>query len=374
MLSNKLKDIVKKSTSLFLVTLIICLSFTKVQASDLDDAISDITGAGSATGTVTIGYGGFSVASNIGYRIYVLDGNGNTVNEKVSDILYQKPEANTQMKSTQKGEKVTSDDYVYYTLAKDLGIPRVIKDQGNDGWTSNYEEVKQWLLSNDEDDNNNTIRLINDYLGAEVKEEFISRDSECFFCIEPIFECGIFTSGQTCRGLFYGTTRNWLQICDALNIGTDSFLGGPIYNVMTKCIYINDNYNNLGLKAPTDLDTNSLGELMSHGYGLGMIYHGVLDISTFYQTHTYDYEHHADVPEKAPEPPETPAEYAKGKTIIKCYEDYSTSNSSSKVLDSYKWFGRSDTVAIIKIEDEAAGNGYTLTDWFTSSDVCNTDN
>ena len=395
---EKLKQFTKKAVSISLSALltISTLGINSVYAGNK----SDIAGTGVGGGDTYAQYA-FSETSNVGYRIYCLDENGNTVkdesgNERVVDIIFKEQEDvlyNTLDDLTLTTQKGVESNNIKASAAKFMKMPRIIWTDQNNDWHSNYEELRDWLLGasdpeivgeqlNEDGEQVSWLNyIIGNYLGQTVHDTFNSRET-IYFCIEPIWNTGWFTggSGDSQYGFFYGTSRNWLNKAndELSNGGKGSFLGDCIYGIMQQCIFVKNTYSSMGMNGVSDdiEDSTDYNILTDHSFGVGLIYNG--DTPDYdpkdYQTHTYDYEHHADVPEKAPEAPETPAEYVKGKTIIKCYEDYSTSNSSSKVLDSYKWFGRSDTVAIIKIEDEAAGNGYTLTDWFTSSNYCNTDN
>ena len=75
---------IKHSASLIITfILIIIMNITPIFALD-----SDMNGGGQTSGTQSA-LKGFSVSSNIGYRVYVLDNDGNTVADKVTDILYK---------------------------------------------------------------------------------------------------------------------------------------------------------------------------------------------------------------------------------------------------------------------------------------------
>ena len=392
---ENLKQFTKKAVSISLSALltISTLGTSQVYAENKVDML----GGGSTGGDQSAAYG-FSENSNVGYRIYCLDEDGNTVKdengkEKVVDILFREILYRTDDEvalTTQKGVDVKR---IRINVASTMNMPKIIWTDSDGNWHSNYEELRDYLLNSSDPEivgeqltsNGEQVSwlqyIIGTYLGQNVYDTYYSRET-IYFCIETLWNTGWFTggSGDSRYGFFYGTSRNWLNKANnELEAGgKGSFLGNCIYGIMQQCIFLKNTYSSMGMWGVSDdiEDSTDYDILADYSFGVGLIYNG--DTPDYdpkdYETHTYDYEHHADVPEKAPEAPETPAEYVKGKTIIKCYEDYSTSNSSSKVLDSYKWFGRSDTVAIIKIEDEAAGNDYTLTDWFTSSNYCNTDN
>lgn len=389
---EKLKQFTKKAISISLSALltISTLGINSVYAGNTVDML----GGGSTGGDQSAAYG-FSENSNVGYRIYCLDEDGNTIKddtgkEKVVDILFREILYRTDDEvalTTQKGVDVKR---IRINVASTMKMPKIIWTDSDGNWHSNYEELRDYLLSSSDPEivgeqisgkgNQETwlYYIIRNYLGDKIWEEFDSREN-IYFCIEPLWNTGWFTggSGDSRYGFFYGTSRNWLNKANnELEAGgKGSFLGNCIYGIMQQCIFLKNTYSSMGMWGVSDdiEDSTDYDILSDYSFGVGLIYNA--DTPGYepkdYETHTYDYEHHADIPEKAPE---TPDEYNKNKTIIKCYEDYSTSNSSGKALESYKWFGRSNTASIIKIEDEAAGNGYTLTDWFTSSNYCNTSN
>lgn len=82
---RKKKHLISMIISFILITI---LNITPIFALDYD-----VNGGGESSGTESASKG-FSVESNLGYRVYVLDSEGNTVADKVTDILYKKPTAN----------------------------------------------------------------------------------------------------------------------------------------------------------------------------------------------------------------------------------------------------------------------------------------
>lgn len=330
--------------------LIIVMNITPVLALN-----SDMSGGGEAGGTESASKG-FSVSSNIGYRVYVLDSEGNTVADKVTDILYKAPTANAGSWKTQTG---SSTSKVETSAAKDMGMPRVIKEEGNK-WYSNSDELKEWILSeSDSDITGNTdtwlANILSEYLGEDVIEEFNSRD-DYYFCIEPIFNTGIFTAGSNSyRGMYYGTSHNWIEFCNSKGIGEGTFLGACIYETMQECIYIDNDYSNLNLSAPTNHSDNSYEEISKHGYGLGLFWNNEGGGGNTPSIHTWDYTL-GETPGKAPLPDDE-QDY-QDIIICKYYEDY----ENGKLVKTESFFRPSEP-KLITIEDEI---NYKVAEWFTT--------
>lgn len=328
--------------------LIITLNVASVFALD-----SDMSGGGESGGTESASKG-FSVESNIGYRVYVLDSEGNTVADKVTDILYKAPTANGGSWKTQTG---SSTSKVETSAAKDMGMPRVIKEEGT-RWYSNFNELKEWLMSTNEEYNNPNLEyIIGYYLGEDVVEEFNSRD-DYYFCIEPIFNTGVFTAGSNSyKGMFYGTSHNWVEFCNSKGIGSGTFLGACIYETMQECIYIDNDYSNLNLSAPTNHDDNSYEEISDHSYGLGLFWNNEFIDGKTPSIHTWDYTL-GETPGKAPLP-EDEEDY-QDIIICKYYEDY----TDGKLVKTESFFQPAEP-KLITIEDEPQ---YKVAEYFTTSD------
>lgn len=329
--------------------LIITLNVASVFALD-----SDMSGGGESSGTESASKG-FSVESNIGYRVYVLDSEGNTVADKVTDILYKAPTANGGSWKTQTG---SSTSKVETSAAKDMGMPRVIKEEGT-RWYSNFDELKAWLISdNDDYGNKNIEHIMKEYLGEDVVEEFNSRD-DYYFCIEPIFNTGVFTAGSNSyKGMYYGTSKNWIEFCNERGIGAGTFLGSCIYETMQECIYIDNDYTNLGLLAPSNHSDNSYEEISGHAYGLGLFWNNEGGGGKTPSIHTWDYDLDTQ-PGKAPLPDDE--KNYQDIIICKYYEDY----TDGKLIKTESFFRPSEP-KLITIEDEPA---YKVAEWFTTSDA-----
>lgn len=314
---------------------------------------SDMSGSGESSGSESASKG-FSVESNIGYRVYVLDNEGNTVANKVTDILYHKYTANAGSWKTQTG---SSTSKVETSAAEDMKMPRVLKEENN-VWLSNFDTLKEWLLSDNEDyGQTNLSYIIENYLGEDVVEEFNSRD-DYYFIIEPIFNCGVFTAGSNSyAGMFYGTSRNWINLYINNKIGTGSFLGNVVYTTMANCVYTNNDYNEISLYAPTDFSDKSAEELLKHTYGLGLFWNVELGGGgNTPKIHTWDYDL-GETPGKSPLP-DNEEDY-QDIIICKYYEDY----ENNKLTKTESFFRPSEP-KLISIEDEPT---YKVAEWFTTN-------
>lgn len=314
---------------------------------------SDMSGSGESSGSESASKG-FSVESNIGYRVYVLDNEGNTVANKVTDILYHKYTANAGSWKTQTG---SSTSKVETSAAEDMKMPRVLKEENN-VWLSNFDTLKEWLLSDNEDyGQTNLSYIIENYLGEDVVEEFNSRD-DYYFIIEPIFNCGVFTgrSSNSYAGMYYGTSRNWINLYINNKIGTGSFLGNVVYTTMANCVYTNNDYNDISLYAPTDFSDKSAEELLKHTYGLGLFWNNEFSKGKTPSIHTWDYNLDTQ-PGKAPLPDDE-QDY-QDIIICKYYEDY----EDNKLAKTESFFRPSEP-KLINIEDEPE---YKVAEWFTTS-------
>lgn len=344
-------------SSILVLILIFALN---INAYALD---SDLNGSGSTTGTQAASKG-FSVNSNIGYRIYCLDSDGNTINNAVADILYFKPASNSKFNwQTQTGATVTDR---YASAADNMKMPRIIKEEGN-AWVSNFDTLREWLLSDSDPeitDNSDPWlgNIIKKYLGEDTYNEFEGSREDIYFIIEPIFNCGVFTGNgsNSYAGMYYGTSRNWLSLYINNEIGTGSFLGNVVYTTMANCVYTNNDYNDISLYAPTDFSDKSAEELLKHTYGLGLFWNSeVIDTGGKAPSiHTWDYTL-GETPGKAPLP-EDEEDY-QDIIICKYYEDY----EDNKLVKTESFFRPSEP-KLITIEDEPA---YKVAEWFTTSDA-----
>ena len=346
---RKKKHLVSMIISFILITI---LNITPIFALN-----SDVNGAGNTGGDQAASHG-FSVSSNIGYRVYVLDNEGNTVADSVADILYHAPTANAGSFKTQVGSETTNKQS---TAATDMKMPRVIKEE-NKRWVSNADELREWLVSTSDseitgNEDNWITNIIKNYLSEEVFEEFNSRD-DYYFCIEPIFNTGVFTTVQanSYKGMYYGTSKNWIEFCNSKGIGAGTFLGACIYETMQECIYIDNDYSNLNLSAPSNHSDNSYEEISKHAYGLGLFWNNEFSNGKTPKIHTWDYDLE-ETPGKAPLPDDE-QDY-QDIIICKYYEDY----ENNKLVKTESFFRPSEP-KLITIEDEPT---YKVAEWFTTN-------
>ena len=193
------------------------------------DQQTDISGNDGGRGDETAS-NGFSVGSNVGWRLYVLDKDGLPQSEAI-DSLYYVPSYTVGFNETRHGE--TASNQVTCCL-----IPKAISagngDDGAEYWYSNYGEVKSYLDADRGDGVTNAAYTIQLYFGDELAQKFIDGNETLYLCIEPIFCMGMFTgaTSETCIGRAYGTPYNWSGLMISLGIGKGTFLWEPLYHIL----------------------------------------------------------------------------------------------------------------------------------------------
>lgn len=265
-------------------------------------------GGGSASTSGTSAAGGVSLNQH-GYRFYVVDHRGQVVS-KVVDLL---PEAYY----NKEGEFTPTFTYSYGTTR--IGNAQMTKDhikpsdmpapliwQGNN-IVGNGLTLRQWLLADNENGNQNLTLLMRECLGEETTSLFSNNSSHYFAVLEPILWHGIFTGKEpnTNTGKsFYGTFYNWLQFY-AINNWGYNFTTIVDQGVLGTCMQLVRDEPNLKLKVPggfipfatpwLSLDTIKSEDGHSFGWGIHLYYNReVIENQT-----TCD-EDAGDTPHKAP--------------------------------------------------------------------------
>ena len=213
---------------------------------------------------------GFSVGSNVGWRIYVLDENGNAKSEAV-DSMYYIPSYDVSNFATRHGE-IASNQVTGCEIPKALYAGN--DEDGAECWYSNYGEVKGWLDADRGDGKTNAHSVIYEYFGEELANAFIDGSETLYFCLEPIYCMGIFNGpdSSSCIGRAYGTPNNWANLMTSLGIGRGTFLWHPLYTIVPLCVYIENDYDNLGFIAPIETSGEIEPQMTQYyGYGLGVL-------------------------------------------------------------------------------------------------------
>ena len=230
---------------LLLTTIFILGLSTNVYANQYTDATGNDGGRGDETAS-----NGFSVGSNVGWRIYVLGEDGSAKSEVV-DSLYYSPSADIIDYETRHGE-IASNQVTGCEIPKALYA-------GNDEdwaecWYSYYGEVMSYLDEADSDGVTNAAKEIQKYFGDDIAQAFIDGTETLYFCLEPIYCMGIFNGPDSlsCMGRAYGTPNDWANLMTSLGIGRGTFLWHPLYTIVPLCVYIENDYDNLGFIAPIE--------------------------------------------------------------------------------------------------------------------------
>ena len=297
-----------KRILVYLITVILLLY------SPLQVRADNGTGGGSGGGTGT-NAGGAS-ETKCGFRMYVVDYNGN-LKSKVIDMIYQTAQVDIFMGTNRFGNGETQANDIYI-MPSDM--PRPYFHSGT--FVGNGIAVKSWMRSDGADGVQNIIALIKKYLGDDVHDLFLDLSEEYYCVLEPITYHNIYTgnSSNTNSGIsFYGTFYNWMQFYYENSLPNGGFTKQLDNNVLARCLTLEFDQPNLGLSMPTAgglIDMNVLG---TQGFGIQL--YSNQDLSD--GCSTYD-EPLGDVPGNPPD--ESKGNY----TIIKNYRIKTSSGYEDK--------------------------------------------
>lgn len=261
-------------------------------------------GAGGASGSAS---GGAS-ENKCGYRMYVVDKNGNIVSEVIDLVVNNTISCDINMYTTRIGNSTVNR----LTLMP-AGMPKPYYYSGS-SFKGNGTALRAWAVANNESGHQNIITLIENELGLNVANYFDkSITTDTYYCIlEPITWHDIFSNKPNSVNMGrsgYGTFYNWMQLYDTLGL-TKTFTSSIDNDVLGNCMILQR--NELGLKAPASSSDNfSLSSINGIGYGIHIYSNDDLGNNTDDQT-TYD-ESKGDTP--APPADESDGAY----TIVKNY-------------------------------------------------------
>lgn len=139
---------------------------------------ADNAGGGGSGGGTAENVGGAS-DSRCGYRMYVVDKNGNLLS-RVVDLVSQAPTTNKAGLSTRVGGGNTSE-----LLLMPSDMPKPFKHNGI-CFMGNGMKTKAWMRSKNGSGEQNIAAIIYNYLGADVAEQFEDLSEEKFCVLEPI--------------------------------------------------------------------------------------------------------------------------------------------------------------------------------------------
>lgn len=271
-------------------------------------------GAGGASGSAS---GGAS-ENKCGYRMYVVDTNGNIVSDVVDLVTNSTISCDKNYRNTRIGNGTASSSL----RTMPAGMPKPYYYSGS-SFKGNGTALREWAIAKNESGEQNILQLISNELGENVYKYFdLNITKDTYYCIlEPITWHDIFSNKPNSVNMgrsAYGTFYNWMQLYNALGL-TKTFTSSIDNDVLGNCMILQR--NELGLTAPASSSDNfSLNNINGVGYGIHIYSNDDLAQNPDDQT-TYD-ESKGDTP--APPADESDGAY----TIVKNYR-YSTDNGSS---------------------------------------------
>lgn len=300
-------------------------------------------GAGGASGSAS---GGAS-ENKTGYRLYVVDTNGNIVSDVVDLVTNSTISCDKNYRNTRIGNGTASSSL----RTMPAGMPKPYYYSGS-SFKGNGTALREWAVANNESGHQNIITLIENELGLNVANYFDkSITKETYYCIlEPITWHDIFSNKPNSVNMgrsAYGTFYNWMQLYDTLGL-TKTFTSSIDNDVLGNCMILQR--NELGLKAPASSSDNfSLANIDGLGYGIHIYSNDDLGNNTDDQTTCDESKSN---PHKAPDESE-------GNYII--VKNYVTNEDGTYTDDGC--FSKTEVSNKIKIENESETTGYKVKSW-----------
>lgn len=303
---------------------------------------ADNAGGGDAGGGTAQNVGGAS-DSKCGYRMYVVDKNGNLLS-RVVDLVSQAPTTNKAGLSTRVGGGNTSE-----LLLMPSDMPKPFKHNGI-CFMGNGMKTKAWMRSKGSDGVQNIVALIQKYLGADVANQFEDLSEEKFCVLEPIAWHNIYTGNQSSTNTgfgYYGTFYNWMQTYAQMGLPNGGFTKQLDNRILGRCLTLERDQPNLGLSRPSNGGLLDLGSVGNEGFGIQLYSNAETDEQTTCDEHLQPACH--------PAPSES-----KGKTTI--VKNYRTKLPDSTYIDDgcYKTQNVSNKITIEEEEE------YRVVGWKTS--------
>lgn len=327
-----MKNIIQRIIIFILVIILVLPLSTSLAYADGYNGTGG--GAGGASGSAS---GGAS-ENKTGYRLYVVDKNGNIVSDVVDLVTNNTISCDFNIYTTRIGNGTVSR----LTLIQS-GMPKPYYYSGS-SFKGNGTALREWAVANNESGHQNIITLIENELGLNVANYFdksITKDT--YYCIlEPITWHDIFSNKPNSINMGrsgYGTFYNWMQLYDTLGL-TKTFTSSIDNDVLGNCMILQR--NELGLKAPTSSSDNfSLSSINGIGYGIHIYSNDDIAQNPDDQT-TYD--------ESKGDTPAPPADESDGAcTIVK---NYRYSNDGGNTYIDAGCYNIKNIASTIKIEDE----------------------
>lgn len=328
-----MKNIIQRIIIFILVIILVLPLSTSLAYADGYNGTGG--GAGGASGSAS---GGAS-ENKCGYRMYVVDTNGNIVSEVIDLVVNNTISCDFNIYTTRIGNGTASSSL----RTMPTGMPKPYYYSGS-SFKGNGTALREWAVAKNANGEQNILSLIGDELGENVYKYFdLSITTDTYYCIlEPITWHDIFSNKPNSVNMgksAYGTFYNWMQLYDTLGL-TKTFTSSIDNDVLGNCMILQR--NELGLTAPASSSDNfSLSSINELGYGIHIYSNDDLGNNTDEQT-TYD--------ESKGDTPAPPADESDGTcTIVKNYR-YSTDNGSS--YTDAGCFNIKNIASTIKIEDE----------------------
>ena len=328
-----MKNIIQRIIIFILVIILVLPLSTSLAYADGYNGTGG--GAGGASGSAS---GGAS-ENKTGYRLYVVDTNGNIVSDVVDLVTNNTISCDFNIYTTRIGNGTASSSLRLLPS----GMPKPYYYSGS-SFKGNGTALREWAVAKNASGEQNILQLISNELGENVYKLFdLSITTDTYYCVlEPITWHDIFSNKPNSVNMGrsgYGTFYNWMQLYDTLGL-TKTFTSSIDNDVLGNCMILQR--NELGLKAPASSSDNfNLSSINGLGYGIHIYSNDDLGNNTDDQT-TYD--------ESKGDTPAPPADESDGAcTIVKNYR-YSTDNGSSYI--DAGCFNIKNIASTIKIEDE----------------------
>jgi len=258
------KNLKKLKSNLLSIFLAIAVSLTTLPYTTAPLLIhADNAGGGGSGGGTAENVGGAS-DSRCGYRMYVVDKNGNLLSP-VIDLVSQSPSYQLIYDTTWKfGGTVSAK----YDMPSDM--PKPFKHNGI-CFMGNGMKTKAWMRSKGSDGVQNIVALIQKYLGADVAEQFEDLSEEKFCVLEPIAWHNIYLGNKstTNTGIcFYGTFMGWMKVYAQLGLPNGGFTKQLDNRILGRCLTLERDQPNLGLMRPTYSGLLDLATVGNEGFGI----------------------------------------------------------------------------------------------------------
>ena len=336
-----MKNIIQRIIIFILVIILVLPLSTSLAYADGYNGTGG--GAGGASGSAS---GGAS-ENKTGYRLYVVDTNGNIVSNVVDLVTNSTISCDKNYRNTRIGNGTASSSL----KTMPAGMPKPYYYSGS-SFKGNGSALRAWAVAKNTSGEQNILQLISNELGENVYKLFdLSITKETYYCIlEPITWHDIFSNKPNSVNMgrsAYGTFYNWMQLYDTLGL-TKTFTSSIDNDVLGNCMILQR--NELGLTAPASSSDNfSLSSINGLGYGIHIYSNDDLGNNTDDQTTCDESKSN---PHKAPDESE-------GNYII--VKNYVTNEDETYTDDGC--FSKTEVSNKIKIENESETTGYKVKSW-----------